>query len=90
VRGHHERLDGSGYPDGLHGDALDLETRILAVADVWDALVSPRVYRGAWTPERAMALLGAEAEFDPRCVAALRAITGVSPATSDAPLADAA
>jgi putative nucleotidyltransferase with HDIG domain len=90
VRGHHERLDGSGYPDGLRGDALDLETRILAVADVWDALVSPRVYRGAWTPERAMALLSTETEFDPRCVAALRALTGVSPATSDAPLADAA
>jgi putative nucleotidyltransferase with HDIG domain len=81
VRGHHERLDGSGYPDGLRGDALDLETRILAVADVWDALVSPRVYRGAWTPERAMALLVADAgtAFDPRCVEALRAITGVQP-----------
>jgi putative nucleotidyltransferase with HDIG domain len=81
VRGHHERLDGSGYPDGLRGDALDLETRILAVADVWDALVSRRVYRGAWTPERAMALLVADAgtAFDPRCVEALRAITGVQP-----------
>jgi putative nucleotidyltransferase with HDIG domain len=91
VRGHHERLDGSGYPDGLCGDELDLETRILAVADVWDALVSPRVYRGAWTPERAMALLTVETEFDVRCVAALRAITGVVPAAADAPsLADAA
>jgi putative nucleotidyltransferase with HDIG domain len=81
VRGHHERLDGSGYPDGLRGDAIDLETRILAVADVWDALVSPRVYRGAWTPERAMALLVDEAPsaFDARCVDALRAITGVQP-----------
>jgi putative nucleotidyltransferase with HDIG domain len=81
VRGHHERLDGSGYPDGLRGEAIDLETRILAVADVWDALVSPRVYRGAWTPARAMALLVEESGtgFDPRCVAALRAITGVEP-----------
>jgi putative nucleotidyltransferase with HDIG domain len=81
VRGHHERLDGSGYPDGLTGDEIDLETRILAVADVWDALVSPRVYRGAWTPERAMGLLVEESGtgFDPRCVAALRAITGVEP-----------
>jgi HD-GYP domain-containing protein (c-di-GMP phosphodiesterase class II) len=92
VRGHHERLDGKGYPDGLRGEEIDLETRILSVADVWDALVSPRVYRGAWTRERAMALLVDEtgAAFDPRCVAALRAITGVEPATADAPLADAA
>jgi putative nucleotidyltransferase with HDIG domain len=92
VRGHHERLDGSGYPDGLRGDAIDLETRILAVADVWDALVSPRVYRGAWSPERAMALLVAESAtaFDPRCVDALRVLTGVTPAAADAPLADAA
>jgi putative nucleotidyltransferase with HDIG domain len=88
VRGHHERLDGSGYPDGLRGDGLDLETRILAVADVWDALVSPRVYRGAWTPGRAMALLHDEAgtAFDPRCVQALRAITGVEPDAAVAPL----
>jgi putative nucleotidyltransferase with HDIG domain len=92
VRGHHERLDGSGYPDGLSGDELDLETRILAVADVWDALVSPRVYRGAWTPERAMALLVAESAtgFDVRCVEALRAITGVVPAVPQGTLADAA
>jgi putative nucleotidyltransferase with HDIG domain len=90
VRGHHERLDGSGYPDGLRGDAIDLETRILAVADVWDALVSPRVYRGAWTPERAMSLLVDETDtgFDSRCVAALRAITGVEPeAATPAPAA---
>ncbi|HEY6761695.1 MAG TPA: HD-GYP domain-containing protein [Baekduia sp.] len=91
VRGHHERLDGSGYPDGLRGDAIDLETRILAVADVWDALVSPRVYRGAWTPERALGLLVDEAGtcFDARCVAALRELTGVEPAART-PLADAA
>ncbi|MDX6703151.1 MAG: hypothetical protein QOF26_3377 [Baekduia sp.] len=91
VRGHHERLDGTGYPDGLRGDAIDLETRILAVADVWDALVSPRVYRPAWTRERAMALLVEEAPaaFDARCVDALRAITGVAPAVPET-LADAA
>ena len=92
VRGHHERLDGSGYPDGLRGDELDLETRILAVADVWDALVSPRVYRGAWTPERAMALLAVDTEFDARCVAALqRDHRRAAGARADAPsLADAA
>jgi HD-GYP domain-containing protein (c-di-GMP phosphodiesterase class II) len=85
VRGHHERVDGSGYPDGLRGDQLDLETRILAVADVWDALVSPRVYRPAWSAERAMALLVAEAgtAFDARCVEALRVLTGVEPAADE-------
>jgi putative nucleotidyltransferase with HDIG domain len=73
VRGHHERLDGRGYPDGLSGEDLDLPTRILAVADVYDALVSDRVYRPAWEPQRALALLqeGAGVEFDERCVAAL-------------------
>jgi putative nucleotidyltransferase with HDIG domain len=73
VRGHHERLDGSGYPDGLRDGELELETRILAVADVYDALVSVRVYRAAWPPDRALALLREEAgtAFDERCVAAL-------------------
>jgi two-component system response regulator RpfG len=70
---HHERLDGSGYPDGAGGDALDLDTRILAVCDVYDALVSQRVYRDAWSHERAMALLGDGAGrlFDKRCIEAL-------------------
>jgi HD-GYP domain-containing protein (c-di-GMP phosphodiesterase class II) len=84
VRGHHERLDGSGYPDGLAGDAIDTETRILAVADVYDALVSPRVYRGAWEPERALALLrdGAGGTFDAACVAALERCLGRDAATA--------
>jgi hypothetical protein len=71
VLDHHERLDGSGYPRGLVGAELDLETRILAVSDVYDALVSDRVYRGAWTCERALALLRDELQFDGACVAAL-------------------
>jgi HD-GYP domain-containing protein (c-di-GMP phosphodiesterase class II) len=81
VRGHHERLDGSGYPDALAGDQIDLETRILAVADVYDALVSPRVYRGAWTRDDALAHLrdGAGDQFDERCVAALERLVGVAP-----------
>ena len=74
VLDHHERLDGSGYPRGLMGDELDSETRILAVCDVYDALVSDRVYRSAWTPERAFALLRDEAQFDPACVAALEQV----------------
>ena len=57
VLDHHERLDGSGYPRGLRGEELDVETRVLAVCDVYDALVSHRVYRPAWKQERALALL---------------------------------
>ena len=61
VSDHHERLDGTGYPRGLQGCDLSIETRILAACDVYDALVSDRVYRAAWTPERALALLHEEA-----------------------------
>ena len=73
VRDHHERLDGQGYPNGLTADAIDLDTRILAVCDVYDALISSRVYRPPWTHQEAMALLReqAGAGFDPRCVNAL-------------------
>jgi putative nucleotidyltransferase with HDIG domain len=78
VLDHHERLDGSGYPRGLVATDLDLETRILAVCDVYDALVSPRVYRAAWPVERALELLGDEADttFDARCVEALVRVLG--------------
>jgi HD-GYP domain-containing protein (c-di-GMP phosphodiesterase class II) len=87
VRGHHERVDGSGYPDGLAGDDLDLETRILAVADVYDALVSPRCYRGAWEPVRALGLLREEAgtTFDPRAVEALERLVAEQPAPAAPP-----
>jgi len=70
---HHERYDGSGYPDGLVGEAIPLEARIVAVADVFDALVSPRPYKEAWTMEATLAYLYAQRGrlFDPRCVDAL-------------------
>jgi HD-GYP domain-containing protein (c-di-GMP phosphodiesterase class II) len=76
VRGHHERIDGSGYPQGLHGSEVDLELRILGVCDVYDALCATRVYRGAWTHEQAMGLLHEESGsgFDPRCVEALERV----------------
>jgi HD domain-containing protein len=76
VMDHHERLDGSGYPRGLHADALDLETRIMCVCDVHDALISQRVYRDAWSHEAAMTLLQEQSgtAFDPRCVAALQRV----------------
>ncbi|WMJ69066.1 two-component system response regulator [Stenotrophomonas sp. 24(2023)] len=70
---HHERYDGSGYPDGLVGDAIPLEARIVAVADVFDALISPRPYKEAWTLDASLAYLYAQRGrlFDPRCVDAL-------------------
>ena len=78
VLDHHERLDGRGYPRGLDGKDLDLETRILALCDVYDALVSPRVYRPAWTVDEALALIRSETgtAFDPQCVDALLEILG--------------
>lgn len=78
VLNHHERLDGTGYPRGLTADDLDLETRILTVCDVYDALVSARVYRTAWSVDQAIALLHDETRtaFDPRCVEALVRIVG--------------
>jgi putative nucleotidyltransferase with HDIG domain len=79
VRDHHERLDGSGYPGALEAGDMDVETRVLAVCDVYDALVSDRVYREAWTQERALALLRDPSQFDPACVAALEQV--VAPPT---------
>ncbi len=74
VESHHERLDGDGYPNHVPAGELDVAVRILTVADVYDALTADRVYRDAWTSERALALLDEEAgqAFDPECVAALR------------------
>ena len=78
VLDHHERLDGSGYPRVAARADLDLDTCILAVCDVYDALVSPRVYRDAWPHERALALLRDEAgtRLDARCVQALERVLG--------------
>jgi HD domain len=76
VHSHHERLDGKGYPRGLTESDLSLDTRIMTVCDVYDALVSPRVYRDAWTHEDALALLHKDtgSAFGERCVAALERV----------------
>jgi putative two-component system response regulator len=73
---HHERWDGSGYPQGLAGEAIPLAARIVAIADVFDALTSVRPYKAAWTIEAALAHIAAEASqhFDPRLVAHFLAI----------------
>ncbi|MEN3211466.1 HD domain-containing protein [Methylorubrum populi] len=69
---HHERWDGTGYPRGLRGEEIPRSGRIVAVADVFDALISARSYKPAWSLERARAHLESEAgrHFDPACVAA--------------------
>lgn len=63
---HHERMDGSGYPDGLKGDGIPLEARIMAIADVYDALVSKRVYKEAFDFEKANRIIleGMGTQFD--------------------------
>jgi putative nucleotidyltransferase with HDIG domain len=69
---HHERWDGTGYPSGLKGQDIPLAARIFAVCDVFDALVSPRPYKEAWSIEQALAEVrsGAGSQFDPAVVAA--------------------
>ncbi|MBU1305199.1 MAG: HD domain-containing protein [Alphaproteobacteria bacterium] len=63
---HHERLDGTGYPDRLAGAEISLPVRIATICDVYDALVSPRQYRPAWTPkDTADWMLQADGFFDP-------------------------
>ncbi|MCK4411942.1 MAG: HD domain-containing protein [Candidatus Eisenbacteria sp.] len=70
IRHHHERHDGKGYPDGLHGDEIPLLARIIAVADAYDAMISTRAYRHAQSSRTAREQInrGAGTQFDPRIV----------------------
>jgi putative two-component system response regulator len=70
ARSHHERWDGSGYPDGLAGEAIPLAARLMALADVYDALISQRVYKPAYSHETACTMIVAERgqHFDPAVV----------------------
>ena len=76
VRSHHERWDGSGYPDGLAGESIPLTARVFAVADVFDALTTNRPYRTAFSFEEAHEMILAESgkHFDPDVVAAFERI----------------
>lgn len=70
---HHEKYDGSGYPQGLSGNDIPLAARIVAVADVFDALTTVRPYKDAWSVEKALGYIKrmAGTHFDPKCVVAL-------------------
>jgi HD-GYP domain-containing protein (c-di-GMP phosphodiesterase class II) len=72
VSQHHERFDGKGYPNGLSGESISLHARILALADVVDALVSDRPYRPGWSREKVLvyARENAGRQFDPTVVEA--------------------
>ena len=77
IRHHHERWDGKGYPDGLQGDAIPLESRILAVADTYDAITTARPYSEARSPKEAIEEIRrcSGTQFDPAVVDAfLRAV----------------
>ncbi len=73
---HHERFDGSGYPAALEADAIPLNARIFAVADVFDAMTSKRCYKDAIPLEEARAFMrrGSGSHFDPRVLAAFDAL----------------
>ncbi len=90
IRSHHERWDGTGYPDGLAGERIPLLARILAVADVYDALTSARSYRAAWSAAQAQAYIVEQAgrQFDPRIVRAwVRLVSPQAPAPDLQPAA---
>jgi HD-GYP domain-containing protein (c-di-GMP phosphodiesterase class II) len=90
VRQHHERWDGSGYPDGLEGEAIHQLARIAAVADVYDAVTSDRVYRPARKPHEGVTLIeqGDGVEFDPEVVSVFSRVVMPFPPGSEVRLAD--
>ncbi|MPN35756.1 putative cyclic di-GMP phosphodiesterase [bioreactor metagenome] len=67
---HHERWDGRGYPEGLRGEEIPLPARIMALADTFDALTSPRIYKNEWSTEDAIAYIGQQRgkQLDPSVV----------------------
>ena len=78
ARGHHERWDGNGYPDQLSGEAIPLPARLMAVADIYDALRSRRPYKPAFNHSEAVGILieGRGKHFDPLLIDAFIALEG--------------
>jgi two-component system, cell cycle response regulator len=76
VRSTHERMDGKGYPDCLSGETIPLASRVIAVCDAYDAMISPRPYRAAMSPEGAISELrrNSGTQFDPPVVDAFIAV----------------
>jgi HD-GYP domain-containing protein (c-di-GMP phosphodiesterase class II) len=89
VQDHHERHDGCGYPRGVAGEAISLGGRILAAADAFDALTSPRAYREPLSPEACLSRLAGDAgrALDPRVFAALRQVVAGEAAPRPEPVA---
>jgi HD-GYP domain-containing protein (c-di-GMP phosphodiesterase class II) len=93
IRHHHERMDGRGYPDGLEGEGIPFLARVVAVADVYDALRSDRPYRAGMPPEKCLAILQADAAgggLDPRlvqpfCTLPLESMAGPDPVPAPPP-----
>ena len=83
---HHERPDGTGYPDGLSGALIPLESRIMAVADAFEAMTADRPHRRSATVQAALVEIDRHAgsQFDPWCIAALRRVVEAPPAESAA------
>ena len=88
IKHHHERFDGTGYPDGLRGEEIPLGARIIHVADALDSMLTSHVYRSARPAEEALAELrrGEGTQFCPRCVAALHRALSVDTLLGDASL----
>jgi len=81
VRGHHERLDGSGYPDGIHGSRIPLLAQIIAIADCFDALTTARAYRSALSIPEALVTLqrGAGSHYKPELIETFIGLVGYQP-----------
>ena len=77
-RWHHERYDGKGYPDGLKGEEIPIGAQVVSVADVYDALTSERVYKKAFSHEKAMEMIlaGECGTFNPLLLSCLKDIQG--------------
>ena len=78
IRHHHEKLDGSGYPDGLKGDEIPVTARIMTIVDIYDALTTERPYRSALSPTEAFSIMEKEAKmgwWDVRLIEELRILT---------------